>query len=142
MRKFGQLAHAHGLKVIIAPARDLSSVQGSLYPQLKGESSDQWFIRVGIASTGAAYGDTVLVQDEYNETNVPEFAWLYNTAGAQARSANPGVKVFSEVSTDFGTTSQMVAAAKSVTAGGFFVAAAGNIPQTDQFFQQMQTTGY
>jgi len=142
LRKFGQLAHANGFKVIMAPARDLSSVQGSLYPQQKGESSDQWYVRVGIPSTAAKYGDILLVQDEYNAPNLTEYDWLYNTAAVQARGASSGVKVFSEVSTDFGTLNQMVAAAKSISPDGMFVAAAGDIPTTEQFFQQMKAAGY
>jgi hypothetical protein len=50
--------------------------------------------------------------------------------------------VFSEVSTVNGTAAQMASAAQSISPDGFYVAAAGNIPQTDQFFQLMKTAGY
>ena len=38
MELFGQLAHAHGLKVIEAPAMDLCSVTGTNYPRQPGET--------------------------------------------------------------------------------------------------------
>jgi hypothetical protein len=42
MTLFGQLAHAHGLKVIQAPALDLATVPGSVLPRHRGESVNQW----------------------------------------------------------------------------------------------------
>jgi hypothetical protein len=50
--------------------------------------------------------------------------------------------VFSEVSTVNGTAAQMATAAQSISPDGYYVAAAGNIPQTDQFFALMKTAGY
>ncbi len=67
---------------------------------------------------------------------------MYNTTAGQARAANPAVKVFSEVSTVNGTAAQMVAAARSISPDGFYVAAAGDIPTTLQFFQLMKAAGY
>ena len=53
MTLFGQLAHAHGLKVIQAPALDLAYVAGSVLPRNRRESGNQWFVRVNIAGTAA-----------------------------------------------------------------------------------------
>ena len=52
MRLFGQLAHAHGFKVIMAPALDLGAVSGSVLPRQPGESLNAWWVRVNIS--GAA----------------------------------------------------------------------------------------
>jgi hypothetical protein len=142
MQLFGQLAHAHGLKVTDVPARDLSSASGSLYPRLKGETTDQWFVRVNLAGAAAAYGDTFILQDEANETNISEYDWLFNQVKAEALAANPGIRVFSEVSTSNGTPDQMAAAAQSMSPDGFYVAAPGAIPQATQFFQEMKGAGY
>ena len=142
MTLFGQLAHAHGLKVIQAPALDLAYVAGSVLPRNRGESGNQWFVRVNIAGTAAAAGDIFLLQDESNMTDGGQYTWLYNTTAAQARAANAQVKAFSEVSTDNGTTAQMVAAARSISPDGFYVAAAGDVPTTVQFFNQMEAAGY
>ena len=141
MRLFGQLAHAHGLKVILAPALDLGIVPGSLLPRLPRETINQWYLRVGIASAATA-ADVYVLQDESNTTNLSQYDSLFNSTAAQARAANRAVRVFSEVSTDTGTAGQMAAAARSVSPDGFYVAAPGAIPQADQFFQQMQAAGY
>ena len=143
MTLFGQLAHANGLKVIQAPALDLGAVTGSVLPRLAGESVNAWYMRVNIAGAAAAAGDIYLLQDESNTTVAGGvYASMFNTTKGQAQTANASVKVFSEVSTVNGTAAQMATAAQSISPDGYYVAAAGNIPQTDQFLQLMKTAGY
>jgi len=142
MTLFGQLAHAHGLKVIQAPALDLAWVPGSVLPRHQRESGNQWFARVNLAGAAAAAGDIFQLQDESNTTNLSQYTGLFNSTQAQAQAANPNVKVFCEVSTSNGTAAQMATAAESISPDGFYVAAAGNMAQTDQFFQLMNTAGY
>jgi hypothetical protein len=142
MTLFGQLAHAHGMKVIQAPALDLGSVSGSVIPRQPGETLDQWYVRVNIAGAAAAAGDIFLLQNESNTTSGGQYAYMFNTTEGQAQAANPNVKAFSEVSTVNGTAAQMATAAQSISPDGYYVAAAGNMAQTDQFFQLMQTAGY
>jgi hypothetical protein len=142
MTLFGQLAHVHGLKVIQAPALDLGAVTGSVLPRRRGESVDQWFVRVNIAGTAAAAGDIFQLQDESNTTARSQYAWMFNTTASQAQAANSNVKVFSEVSTVNGTAAQMATAAQSISPDGYYVAAAGKIAQTLQFFRLMKTAGY
>jgi hypothetical protein len=143
MTLFGQLAHAHGLKVIQAPALDLATVPGSVLPRHRGESVNQWNVRVNIAGVAAAAGDIYLLQDESNTTVAGGvYASMFNSAESQARAANARVRVFSEVSTVNGTAAQMAAAAKSISPDGFYVAAAGKVAQTLQFFRLMRTAGY
>ena len=67
---------------------------------------------------------------------------MYNTAASQAKAANAQVKAFSEVSTVNGTAVQMATAAKSISPDGFYVAAAGDVPATLQFFHLMEAAGY
>jgi hypothetical protein len=143
MTLFGQLAHAHGLKVIQAPALDLATVPGSVLPRHRGESVNQWNARVNIAGVAAAAGDIYLLQDESNTTVAGGvYASMFNSAESQARAANAKVLVFSEVSTMNGTAAQMATAAKSISPDGFYVAAAGKVAQTLQFFRLMRTAGY
>jgi hypothetical protein len=142
MTLFGQLAHAHGLKVIQAPSLDLATVAGSVLPRQPGESADQWFVRADIAGKAAAAGDIFQLQDESNITAGGQYAYLFNTTERQARAANSNVLVFSEVSTDDATAAQMAAAAKSITPDGFYVAADGKVAQTLRFFQLMKAAGY
>ena len=142
MKLFGQLAHAHGLKVIEAPAMDLCSVTGTAYPRRSGETCAQWFARVSIAGAGATNGDIFVLQDESNTTNLAVYDSLYTTAAAQAHAANTAVRVYSEVSTANGTAAQMTAAAKSISPDGMYVAAPGATAQADQFFRSMKAAGY
>ena len=142
MTLFGQLAHAHGLKVIQAPALDLATVPGSVLPRQPGESADQWYVRVNIAGKAAAAADIYQLQNESNTTSGGQYAYMFNRAQTQAQAANASVRVFSEVSTLNGTAAQMATAAQSISPDGFYVAAAGDIPETLQFFGLMKTAGY
>jgi hypothetical protein len=142
MSLFGQLAHAHGLKVIQAPSLDLATVTGSVLPRRPGESADQWFVRADIAGKAAAAGDIFQLQDDSNTTVRGQYVPMFNTTESQARAANSKILVFSEVSTVNGTAAQMAAAARSISPDGFYVAAAGKIAQTLQFFRLMRTAGY
>jgi hypothetical protein len=142
MELFGQLAHAHGLKVVEAPAMDLCSVTGTNYPRLSGETCSQWYTRVNIAGAAATNGDIFVLQDESNTTNLSQYVSLYTSAAAQASAANSAVAVYSEVSTANGTAAQMTAATESISPDGMYVAAPGATAQADQFFQNMQAAGY
>jgi hypothetical protein len=142
MKLFGQLAHANGLKVIMAPALDLGSVSGSLLPRKSGESINQWYVRVNIAGAAAAAGNIYILQDESNTTNLAEYDSLYNSVRAQAQAAKLSTSVYSEVSTANGTASQMVAAAESIGPDGFYVATPGAAAVGVQFFKLLQAAGY
>jgi hypothetical protein len=141
MKLFGQLAHAHGLKVVEAPAMDLCSVSGTSYPRLSGETCAQWNTRVNIAGAAATDADLYVLQDESNTTNLSAYDSLYTSSVAQARAANSAVKVYSEVSTANGTADQMTAAAQSISPDGFYVAAPGATAQADQFFLNIKAAG-
>lgn len=145
LTQFGQLAHAHGFKVIEAPGRDLGNVAraGSWCPELPRENLDQWYIRCDVAGTAAAVADVYVLQDQVNTTNVTEYDSLFAAARKQALAANPQVIADSELSTNHGTASQMAAAAKSVNADGFYVSITSPaIGQADQFFRLMRSAGY
>jgi hypothetical protein len=143
MQEFGQLAHANGLKVIEAPGRDLAMVPGGTCPQAPGESLDHWYLRCDIPGAAAGSADIVVVQDQVNTTNPAEFSYLYNSSLSQARAANPQVAVDAEVSTTYGTAGQMVTAAKSIAAGGFYISATtSTLRKAKSFLYKMQVAGY
>jgi hypothetical protein len=142
MTLFGQLAHANGLKVVLAPSLDLGAVTGSVLPRQTGESVNAWYLRVNIAGKAAAASDIYVLQNESNTTLGGQYAYMFNTAQTQAQTANASAKVFSEVSTMNGTAAQMASAAQSISPDGFYVAAAGDIPETLDFFGMMKTAGY
>jgi hypothetical protein len=142
MELFGKLAHAHGLKVVEAPAMDLCSVSGTKLARKSGETCSQWFARVNIAGGAAADGNIFVLQDESNTANLSLYDSLYGTAAAQARAANSAISVYSEVSTANGTATQMIAAARSISPDGMYVAAPGATATADQFFKSMKAAGY
>jgi hypothetical protein len=142
LKLFGQLAHAHGLKVVEAPALDLCSVTGTKYPRQTGETCAHWFTRVNIAGAAATDGNIFVLQDESNTTNLAVYDSLYASSAAQARAANSAIPVYSEVSTANGTAAQMTAAAKSISPDGMYVAAPGATGTADQFFTSMKAAGY
>jgi hypothetical protein len=143
MKLFVQLAHANGLKVILAPALDLGSVSGSLLPRNSGETINQWYVRVNIAGAAAAAGANIFVlQNESNTTNLAQYDSMFNSVAAQVQAAHPATSVYSEVSTANGTASQMVAAVESIGPDGFYVATPGAVAEGVQFFQQLQAAGY
>lgn len=145
LTRFGQLAHSRGYKVIEAPGRDLGNVarSGSACPELSGETLDHWYIRCGIAGAAAAASDVYVLEDQVNTTNLAAYDALFASARRQALAANPRAVVDSELSTNYGTASQMAAAAKSVNADGFYVSITSPaIGQADQFFRLMRSAGY
>jgi hypothetical protein len=143
LQQFGQLAHANGLKVIAAPARDLAMVPGATCPQARGENLDRWFLRCNLPGAAASSADMVVIQDQVNTTNLAEFDYLYSTARAQAQAANPQIITDAEVSTTYGTASQMATAAKSAHADGIYLnATTPTLGKAKAFLHIMQTAGY
>jgi hypothetical protein len=141
---FGKLAHAHGLKVIETPARDLGNVATTCpLNTATGENLDQWYIRCNIAGAAAASSDIYVLQDQVNTTNLTEYKALFTQARTQALAANPTIATDTEISTNYGTPTDMATAAKSVPASGYYLSTTSpNIPQADQFLHIMQTAGY
>jgi hypothetical protein len=141
MRMFGNLAHANGLQVIMAPGRDLGLASG-VCPKAH-ETLDQWYVNCDIAGAAASSADVVLVQDQVDTGNTSKYDWLFDQARHQALTANSHVSVDTELSTNYGSAGQMAAAAKSVNASGYYICAtSGSIGQADQFLQQMENAGY
>jgi hypothetical protein len=143
MQQFGQLAHAHGLKVIEAPGRDLGLVPGAACPETPGENLDHWFLRCNIPGAAATDADMVVVQDQVNTTNPAEFDYLYNSSRAEAQGANPQITTDPEVSTTYGTATQMATAAKSAHPDGIYISATSNtLGRATAFLNIMQAAGY
>lgn len=97
MRTFAKLAHSAGYEVILAPARDLMGVQGAACGR-SHETYDPAYLRCDVAGA-ASNADVFLIQSQADEFSVPTFAGFVERASAQARDANPNVKVYAEVST-------------------------------------------
>ena len=90
------LAHAHGLKLIVAPGLDLAAV---LTP---GSSAPRWrrFLDLQLAAGIAAVADVVDLQAQSLERGTASYAIFVREAAAQARAANPRVTVLAGLSTN------------------------------------------
>jgi hypothetical protein len=124
---FGQYAHAHGYRVICAPARDLGLVVDSAMPKLTGEGLTQWYLRTAIAAFAAPHADILSVQSQALTEDPVGYAAFVNAARQQAKTVNPYVKVFAGISTRYGTAAQMATAARSVHVDGYWL----NVPGPD-----------
>jgi hypothetical protein len=91
-----QLAQSKGLVYIAAPASDLVDV---LAPADSG-TVDERYLRLDIIAEAARYADIVDIQAQGLEANTTQYVQFVTQAAAQARKANPGVKVLAGVSTN------------------------------------------
>jgi|GEM_PF-2263185 len=138
MNLFGQFAHEHGYKVIITPARDLGNASPSANPKLQGETLSEWYVRTGVAGAAAAHAEIVLVQTQVHTADTPAYQALYNSCAAQVADANPQCLAFAEVSTNYGDADQMIAAAQSVSAPGYYTSiTSAEIAKADAFYRGM-----
>jgi hypothetical protein len=91
-----ELAHAHGLKIIIAPALNLTTVlePGSSAPR------SQTFLDLNLAGAMAKIADTIELQAQSLERDPEAYATFVHAAAAQARARNPNVTVLAGLSTN------------------------------------------
>jgi len=91
-----QLAHAHGLRLIVAPALNLTTV---LAP---GGSAPRWrqFLDLRLAARMAKVADVIELQAQSLERSPATYATFVREAAGQARAAEPGVTVLAGLSTN------------------------------------------
>ena len=95
-QRAAQLAHAHGLSLIVAPALDLTTVgPGPAHGPLW-----QRFLQRGLAGAIARVADVVELQAQSLERDPGTYDSFLRAAAAQARAANPGVTVLAGLSTN------------------------------------------
>lgn len=121
LQNFITLAHAHGLKVMVTPARDLASTD-TAHPKIGSEPFDQWYLRTNIPAACAG-ADILEIQDQANQADPSgEFSLFFGEARALARAASPGISVWCGISTTYGTGAGMYTAAQAVSpADGFWI---------------------
>ena len=90
------LAHAHGLKIIVAPALNLTTV---LDP---ASSAQRWqtFLALRLAGPMARIADTIELQAQSLERDPKAYASFVQAAAAQARADNRNVTVLAGLSTN------------------------------------------
>lgn len=90
------VAHAHGLRLIVAPALNLTTV---LDPAGAGPRW-QRYLRLRLAATVGARADVVEVQAQSLERDTGSYADFVNAAAAQVRAVNPHATVLAGLSTN------------------------------------------
>jgi hypothetical protein len=91
-----ELARAHGLQLIVAPALNLTSV---LSP---GSAAPRWqqFLDLRLAAKIAKVADVIELQAQSLERTTGTYAAFVREAAGQARGANPGTTVLAGLSTN------------------------------------------
>ena len=131
---FGQLAHRHGYKVILAPAQDL--VPGFDKNSFRsGQAVWRAYLSMGLAAASARAADIYEIQAQPYEMSVYRsqhaYADFVAAAAAEARSANPGVVIFAGLSTQRVSSAAQLLQDYEATRGvvdGYWL----NIPRHDQ----------
>ena len=113
-----QLAHQHHLLFIATPAINLVNVLTPIAGSGVGGNRYQAFLDLGLAGQAARTADVLDVQAQGAEADISLFSSFVQAAAAQARKANPAVKVVAGISTnasgDPATATAMDQAAASV----------------------------
>jgi hypothetical protein len=88
-----QLAHAHRLRLIVAPALSLTNV-------LAPGKAPRWqrFLDLGLAAALAQSADVIELQAQSLERDTTSYVSFVEAAAAQARAANPRVSVLAGLS--------------------------------------------
>ncbi len=109
-----RLAHAHGLRLFVAPALNLTTLRPASGPRW------QQFLHLGLAGAMARVADVIELQAQSLERDTSSYAAFVHEAARQARAANPRVTVLAGLSTNppgAEVTSQQLTAAIRATSG-------------------------
>ncbi len=109
-----RLAHAHGLRLFVAPALNLTTLRPGSGPRW------QQFLRLGLAGAMAKAADVIELQAQSLERDTGSYAAFVHEAARQARAANPRVTILAGLSTNppgAEVTSQQLTAAIRATSG-------------------------
>ena len=90
------VAHAHGLRLIVAPALDLA---GALAPGRRGPRW-QTFLDLGLIGQLARVADVIELQAQSLERDTATYTAFVRAAASQARQANPRIAVVAGLSTN------------------------------------------
>jgi hypothetical protein len=91
-----QAAHTRGLRLLVAPALNLTTVLGA------GGSAPRWrqFLGLRLAARMAQVADVVELQAQSLERDTAAYTSFVRAAAAQARAARPGVTVLAGLSSN------------------------------------------
>ena len=92
-------ADAHGLRLIVAPALNLTTVNLTTVRPTSGPRWQQ-FLDLGLAGAMAKVADVIEMQAQSLERDTSSYAAFVSAAAPQARAANPKVTVLAGLSTN------------------------------------------
>ncbi len=92
-----EAVHGSGRMLIATPAADLVPV---LSPSIERGNRYDEYLRLGIAGMAARWADVYEVQAQGCENNLALYTRFVRAAAAQAREANPKIRVFAGLSTN------------------------------------------
>lgn len=101
MRKFAQLAHSHGLKVIETPARDLMSVPGADCVRQPGQTTDKAYLMCRIPQD-ARYADIYEIQAQADQPDTAGYTSFVKAARRKALDANSHLVLLAGLTSDRG----------------------------------------
>ena len=137
------LARARGLRFIVAPALNLTTVLA------RGSAAPRWqqFLDLRLAARMAETADVIELQAQSLERDSAAYATFVRQAAAQARAAHPGVTVLSGLSTNppgaFVASDQLVAAidASRALVDGYWLNIPGPSPRCPTCNQKRPDVG-
>jgi hypothetical protein len=145
LRQFATLAHAHGYKVITGPSRDLMNAPFAYCRKRSQETLSRAYIRCRIAAEAARYADAFTVQAQVHENDPRAYRWFVNAAAKQARAANAGIVLLSNLATSpfgFVATPGMLMRAHSavddIVAGHTLTINAGEYEIAEEFLRRLR----
>lgn len=129
IEQFASLGHARGWTVIVSPEPSLMTVTGAGCGVRGSETIQSAFLRCNIAGDAARSADVVDIQAQRLEFDPVAYRAFVAQAAAQAKAANPNVKILAEISTGTSfSASQMYAAWASVRdiVDGYYLSITGD----------------
>jgi hypothetical protein len=140
--RFSEIARHRGWTVIITPHPSLATVAGARCGARSDESEIDAFLRCGFVGEAARWADIVEIQAQQLEADPVAYRAFVVAAAAQARTANPHVKVIAGITTGrTSTAEEMFRAWDSVrdVVDGYYLAIIGNdrVPTGLQFLRML-----
>jgi hypothetical protein len=141
MRAFGRLADLHGLRVVITPHHSLMSVPGGVCTAERGEPETDAYVRCEIAAHAALAADVVETQAQGIQDRPGLYRTFVEATAAQARAANPEVRVIAGLSVrrevHEGTLLEAWDAVRDVVDGFYLAIKQGQVPKAVSFLERL-----
>jgi hypothetical protein len=116
MRMFCDLAHSRGLRCMNAPGRSLVGVEGAVCRQNPREDRSAAFLRCGVPAAAANNAEGIDIQGQNYQNDPVAYRDFVTRAAGQARAANPGVTLRSNLTTELQSVAQSAQAMCSARA--------------------------